>query len=183
MNKSILIVGAVVLFLLIATPGKAGSLSEADKDALAAISYLDRVDLPLGMRNNNPGNLRPDGVSNWQGLIGIDSKNNFLRFGAFAWGVRALIKQIRDADLGRHGIRSIRSLIEKYSPVNDNSRPIVESYIKYLISHTGFTAGNIPDTSKDTVKKLVTGIADHENGRSGVISNKMFEFSWLLSLT
>lgn len=183
MNKSFLIVGAVVLFLLIATPGKAGSLSDSDKEALAAISYLDRVDLPLGMRNNNPGNIRPDGVSSWQGAIGIDSKNNFVRFGAFAWGVRALIKQIRDADLGRHGIRSIRSLIEKYSPVNDNSRPIVESYIRFLINHTGLSGGNIPDNSKTTVKKLVTGIADHENGRSNVISDKMFEFSWLLSLT
>jgi len=181
MKTGLIIIGAFVLIMLLSTPASGSALSENDKKIMAALSYLDRADLPLALRNNNPGNIRPDG-SSWQGMIGIDGKNNFVRFSAFIWGVRALIKQVRDADLGKHNIRSIRRLIEKYSPVSDNNKLVVENYIKALQRHTGFTDDIIPDDSKDTVYKISTGIANHESGRTDVIDTKMFEYAWILSL-
>jgi hypothetical protein len=55
-----------------------------------AQSFINRTDLPIGLRNNNPGNLRPSNAYEWQGQIGVNF--NFVVFEDVAWGIRAFIK-------------------------------------------------------------------------------------------
>ena len=53
-----------------------------------AQSFINYVDAPLGLRNNNPGNIRDMGIC-WEGKIG--SNKGFVVFNDVAWGIRAMI--------------------------------------------------------------------------------------------
>ncbi|NOT37612.1 MAG: hypothetical protein HOP11_09580 [Saprospiraceae bacterium] len=180
--KNFILIGSIVLIVLLTSNKiKASSLTEEDKNRLLAVSYLGNQSYPLGIRNNNPGNLKDDG-SQWQGRMTSDSKG-FVRFTAFVWGVRALIKQIRDASLLKHNLYTIEGLIKRYSPPSDNNPENLYNYIDFLNKHTGFQNGIIPDRESVTIKLLVTGIADFENGRSRVIDDEIYFFAELLSYT
>jgi hypothetical protein len=74
--------------------------------------------LPLGYRNNNPGNLRYKREWNWPGVTGIDDR----RFAIFASpedGVAAWIRQMRRYH--KRGLYSLNDLIPTYAPREDNN--------------------------------------------------------------
>lgn len=84
-------------------------------------------------RNNNPGNLRADGRSQWQGMTGVDD-GGFVVFDTPENGQRAaginLANQTR-----LHGINTLRGLISKYAPASDSND--TEAYIQSVAAQTG----------------------------------------------
>ena len=74
---------------------------------------------PRAVRNNNPGNLRWDGKSQWQGMTGVDP-DGFVRFDSPDNGQRALsINLGNQANL--HGLNTVRAIISKYAPSTDGN--------------------------------------------------------------
>lgn len=84
-------------------------------------------------RNNNPGNLRADGRSQWQGMTGVDD-GGFVVFDTPENGQRAaginLANQTR-----LHGINTLRGLIAKYAPASDDND--VDAYVNSVSQQTG----------------------------------------------
>lgn len=75
---------------------------------------------PVSIRNNNPGALRPDGHSNWQGATGV--KDGFLVFDSPENGARAQIINLQNQQR-LHGINTIDALVTRYAPASDNNDP------------------------------------------------------------
>ncbi len=102
------------------TPAPAQPLLQGDKQ-------------PLSVRNNNPGNLKWDGKSQWKGMTGVDPKG-FVQFLSPEMGSRAA-----GINLGNqqklHGINTLSGLITKYAPKSDNND--TAAYVQTVAQKTG----------------------------------------------
>lgn len=170
-RDKILITGAGVLALiLLATTGK------ASPSGGSGLSYLGQGDLPRGMRNNNPGNLKI-GSSPWMGKVPVSENTDgiFEQFYLYASGLRAMIKLLRNyINAGRN---SIRMILYKYAPpgVDNND---TESYIDAVVSNSGIGENDyINPDDKEVMYRLVKAMAFHENGMQAV-SRDIFNEAW-----
>jgi hypothetical protein len=116
---------------------------------------------PRGLRNNNPGNIRYNGIE-WQGLAKPPSDGAFCVFTAPQFGIRALGKLMRNYHF-YYGIRSIRGIITRFAPDTENN---TASYIQSVCKATGFDESEQLDVENDDVLlALMKAIIKHENGR------------------
>ena len=74
--------------------------------------------LPRGLRNNNPGNIRLS-KDKWQGLRQEQTDGTFFQFIAPMWGYRALIRTIQNYHR-LHGCRTIAEYINRWAPATEN---------------------------------------------------------------
>ena len=88
--------------------------------------------LPRGIRNNNPGNIRHG--SNWQGL-NPNSRNidpAFCVFTSSVYGIRALAKVLINYKK-IHSLNTVRQIISRYAPPNENqTTAYIQSVAKQL---------------------------------------------------
>ncbi|MCF8428390.1 MAG: structural protein [Bacteroidia bacterium] len=129
---------------------------------MAAKSYLGVSNLPRGIRNNNPGNLRIS-TETWIGKIDR-SKNtdkSFEQFIELRWGIRAMMRNIITA-INTKKLDTIRKLITKYAPPEDNND--TEAYISAVVRKVGISDRTVLGTDQATLIKLTTAIIEHENG-------------------
>lgn len=126
-------------------------------------SYLGRIDLPRGMRNNNPGNLVKTLIP-WKGKIN-SSDQRFEQFKSYKWGVRAMILDVAN-DI-KKGKDTIESLITEYAPKNEND---TDAYINYLVKETAIESRKKLAGDKWELELLVRAIAKIENGTEAVTS-------------
>lgn len=118
-----------------------------------AQSFLNRTGLALGLRNNNPGNLRPlPGGQKWQGEIERDSVNNFSRFQDVGYGLRAMITDIT-GDIVNKKQNTLRKLIMAYAPPGDNNN--TAAYISRVASATGLNPDQLIPVNQATIEKIV----------------------------
>ena len=75
--------------------------------------------LPRGIRNNNPGNIRHG--ANWQGLNsnGRNIDSVFCVFESPVFGIRALAKVLINYKK-IHGLNTVRQIVSRYAPPNEN---------------------------------------------------------------
>lgn len=117
-----------------------------------AQSFLDRPGLPLGLRNNNPGNLRPlAGGQKWQGEIDRDYYYNFSRFSDVGYGLRAMITDIT-GDIVLDGMNTVTKLITAYAPPSEND---TQAYINYVCNATGFGPHQVIQPTRANIEKLI----------------------------
>lgn len=124
-------------------------------------TYFMNMAAPRGIRNNNPGNLRPG--SQWKGLAtpSIDS-GNFLIFISPYWGIRALTIDLLNKQ--KRGLNTIRKIINVYAPPVENN---TTAYIAAIARATNTGADEGIDLAANYGKlyNFVTGIISHENGQ------------------
>lgn len=107
---------------------------------------------PLSVRNHNPGNLRVPG-----------SATDFQKFASDDEGIKAIARQLSLYE-NRDGLTTLRSIISKYSPSNENN---TAALIANASKRTGFGADQQLDSkSVDQMVKLVLAITKQENGAS-----------------
>ncbi len=123
-----------------------------------ANSFIGRSDLHIGLRNNNPGNIRPG--EPWQGKIGEDG--GFIVFLDITYGTRALAKDLNTKIT--KGLDTIRSIITQYAPASDNND--VAAYITSVSNDTGIGPDEQLGNDPDTLHSLVRAIMNHENGNA-----------------
>lgn len=120
-----------------------------------AKSFLNQPGLPIGLRNNNPGNLRPG--DNWQGMIGVN--NNFIVFENIAYGLRAMAIDLRTKI--NSGYNTIRSIITRWAPPSEND---TAAYIRLVEYSTGWDADRVLQADEQTYKRLMRAIMNVELG-------------------
>ena len=113
--------------------------------------------IDLGLRNNNPGNIRYNGIQ-WQGLLG--KNKGFCVFDTCLNGTRAIAK-IWKVYFLVDGVKSLRDGITRYAPPSENN---VDAYLNALCTETGLGPDDIITPSLEIVRNIIAAIIRHENG-------------------
>ncbi|MGK9168040.1 structural protein [Inquilinus limosus] len=126
-----------------------------------------------GERNNNPGNIERIAANPWQGRLSeaeyrgtAEFQRNGGRFEVFSapvWGIRALAALLI-AYQDRHGLRTIRGIISRWAPGQEND---TDAYIAHVARLTGFGPDAVLDLHGYAhLAPLVKAVITHENGRN-----------------
>lgn len=126
-------------------------------------SFLGKLNLSRGIRNNNPGNLIYTSIA-WQGKIpyskNIDDGKKFEQFIDVKHGVRALILDVYN-DI-KKGKNTIRKLISEFAPPNENN---TSNYVVVVSKAIGLKPDDvIKVVDFDLTYNIVKSIIKHENG-------------------
>ena len=111
----------------------------------------------LGMRNNNPGNIRYTGID-WKGAIG--KQQGFVVFGKIVDGVRA-IAVIWRVYMALDKITTIRGGVARWAPPTEND---TNNYIRAVCEETGLAPDDPIPVTLETVRNIIAAIIRHENG-------------------
>jgi hypothetical protein len=118
---------------------------------------------PRGIRNNNPGNLRPGPA--WQGVAGIDADPPdppYLRFVDPEHGIRALARTLI-AYRDRHGIATLAGVFARWAPGDDGNDPA--GYAAAVAARLGIAPDDRIDLHDAAVlEALAEAITRQENG-------------------
>lgn len=121
-----------------------------------ASDYSQQTDLPRGIRNNNPGNIKDDGTS-WQGMAGSDGV--FVIFTDMSWGVRAMATAL--VNMIRKGYNTVGTLIPQWSATDQ------AAYVANVASRMGIAPGDLITTDVPTLSALMRAMITQENGDAG----------------
>lgn len=117
-----------------------------------------------GYRNKNPGNIDWNAQNKWQGQVGREPTGNPPRFAVFDKhenGIRALAVLLTTYQ-DRHGLRTIRGIISRWAPGNENN---TDAYVAHVARLTGRAPGDTLDLHTfEDLRPLVAAIITHELG-------------------
>ena len=116
--------------------------------------------LPRGIRNNNPGNIRLG--QPWEGLEPTQTDGAFCQFVDAAHGVRALaiiLKTYQDV----HHLRTVQDMIHRWAPPEDPGND-TGAYIDAVARRMGCAKDAPIDIhNRDTATAMVCAIITQEN--------------------
>lgn len=112
-------------------------------------SFIGQLNLPRGLRNNNPGNIRPNPKYKWNGETGAE--NAYCIFVDIEHGIRAMGKDLT-SKINR-GLNTLAKYIPVYAPPADNNP--TDSYIQIVSQLTDFAPNQILIPNADTLFSLV----------------------------
>jgi hypothetical protein len=118
--------------------------------------------LPRGVRNSNPGNIRWGDP--WQGLVPIDQRldPDFCQFVDPAWGIRALARTLITYQ-DKHGLRTVRGIISRWAPDSENN---TDAYVHAVCLQTGLDKREPLNMHRyDHLRPLLEAIIRHECGK------------------
>lgn len=129
--------------------GQVASGAQQGTPAASGAPPVAPANAPLGIRNNNPGNLRPVGAS-----------TGFQKFETMQEGLAALDKDLQIK--GGRGVNTVRKVISAWAPPSENN---TEAYIKTVAQRLGVPPDAALDMENPLVRQaLSTAISLHENG-------------------
>lgn len=116
-------------------------------------------ELPRGLRNRNPGNIRRSAVR-YKGEV-ESGDAAFKAFRTMAWGYRAMFVLLHTYRV-RHGVATLRGMIARWAPPSEND---TEAYLRTVARRSGID----PDAAIDTrdqpaMTRIVAAMACVENG-------------------
>jgi hypothetical protein len=139
--------------------------------------------IPLGIRNNNPGNLEWGGFTKSLGATGPGDGGRFARFPTMEKGICAAATNLISYQ-EHFGIETIRQVVNRWAPGTENN---VVSYIDFMchVCELG------PDDKLDfhdhnTLYWLCTAIFEEENGHDAfttLVSDAVLEAGIQAALT
>ncbi len=132
---------------------------------VAAGVYYMSTRTPLGIRNNNPGNIRRT-TDQWQGMD-LSYYGDFVRFESPEYGYRAMAKLLRNYHA--RGLVTIQQIINTWAPSSEND---TSSYIEHVASFLQTSPAeelNLDDPI--VLGDLIEVIARHENGSAAWEAN------------
>lgn len=112
--------------------------------------------LPRGLRNNNPGNIRYGDFAKKYGATGQDDKG-FAVFPTMQAGAAAMAGLLKS--YASKGVDTISSIISKWAPSSEND---TSAYIAAVAKQTGINPNQ--HLSGDQYAAVQNAIATHENG-------------------
>ncbi len=116
--------------------------------------------IPRGIRNNNPLNLRVG--NNWKGEVSQPTDHTFEQFTEMKWGVRAAFIVLRNY-IKRHKLNTVRKIITRWAPANENN---TARYIEVACQRAHFQSAE-PISWYNTCQMiaLLLGMCYVENGQ------------------
>lgn len=118
------------------------------------------MELPRGIRLNNPGNIRHGTNTFWVGETTQQPDPSFVQFSAPVYGLRALMKILKTYFVAYH-LNTIREIISRYAPATENN---TDAYIADVAKRAGIGADDSIADIKEIVIPLAEVISFHENG-------------------
>ncbi len=138
----------------------------------------DEKNMPRGIRNRNPGNIRHG--DSWRGRCDEQTDPAFIQFKAPEWGIRAICRVLNTYQ-SKYDLRTTRELIGRWAPPNEND---TESYVMSVAGKLGVDPDDPVDvTDFKTLETLLRAIIRHENGMDpydAEVVNRGIEFSGIL---
>lgn len=121
------------------------------------------ADLPRGVRNNNPGNIRSS-IDKWQGLSDTQNDTAFFQFKDPVWGIRAIASLLIGYQNRAH-CHTPYDFISRYSPPGDHNPTDVYAARVATAIDPNMTS-DMPIDVKDyyVMKPMVQVIITQENG-------------------
>lgn len=121
---------------------------------------MAKKQLPRGLRNCNPGNIRKNSII-YAGEIVPSQDENFKQFVTMAYGYRAMFALLYTYQ-HRYGLDTIAQMIARYAPENENN---TTAYIDVVAEKSGVPAnGHITATNGDVMIPIVAAMARVEIG-------------------
>lgn len=128
--------------------------------------------IPRGIRNNNPGNIRNNPNNRWVGLSPCQNDKDFCVFIEPKYGIRALSIILRNYQ-SRYGLKTVKDIINRYAPTIENN---TNSYVKSVCQFLGITDTTIIDIGEGCVMLcLLKAIIRHENGIQPYSNEELLE--------
>lgn len=119
------------------------------------------MNLPIGIRQNNPLNLRYTDIA-WSGKVKQSKAAAYEWFESPEKGIRAAAKNLQTY-AERDGLKTIREIVSKWAPKNEND---TASYITAVGIFTDFDVDESLDLFDfDTVYTLMRAMTRQENGK------------------
>ncbi len=129
-----------------------------------ASSFLNIEGFPAGLRNNNPGNVRPLGRGKlWLGQIAVN--RNFAVFKNIGYGIRAMAKNAITQVL-RYKNNTVVKYINAYAPPSENN---TKKYIVDVAKSLGIKPTDKILLTYPTLKKLIKIHIVKEIGAHGAL--------------
>lgn len=130
---------------------------------------MRKTELPRGLRNNNPGNIRRNSDV-FQGEKVPSSDKAFKQFKTMPYGYRAVFCILRTY-YRNYSLKTIRQLIGRWAPENENN---TSAYVSLVSSYSGIPADDPIDIrSREQMIRIVAAMSRVENGREAVMSDVM----------
>lgn len=115
--------------------------------------------VPLGIRNNNPGNIRKS-KERWKGLSKEQTDPRFFIFERPEWGIRAMMVILRNYQR-KYGLKTVTSIISRWAPPTEND---TKAYIKRVAGDLKISPTKEIDLRDNGLLiDLVKSIIRHEN--------------------
>lgn len=121
-------------------------------------SFLNRKDVPIGLQNNNIGNLR--GKDAWEGKIGMSATGGYVQFADVSWGIRAFLTNLY-TQINKYGLDTPKKYISKYAPSFENP---TQTYINKFSRDLGIGENDKIPTDADSLHKIVRSQMEMELG-------------------
>lgn len=125
---------------------------------------VEKRELPLGVRLNNPGNIEIGDP--WQGLAPEPRHGRFATFAHPTYGIRAIVRNLITYQ-DKHGLRTVRGIISRWAPerVRGVTENDTQAYIASVARRVGVEADEQLDMHKyRDVRPLAEAIIRHEQG-------------------
>lgn len=122
------------------------------------------ANLPRGIRNNNPLNIRKG--TRWCGLCYDGRDRDFCQFQTMAYGFRAAFRTLITY-YTKHDCKTLEKIINRWAPPNEND---TLSYIRHVKvkAGIGFSSAQLPDPrlkcNWPTWRRIIMAMASQENG-------------------
>lgn len=127
---------------------------------------MKKNELPRGLRNNNPGNIRRNSDV-FQGEVNPSRDKEFKTFKSMAHGYRAVFKILSNY-YRNYKLTTIRKMISRWAPENENN---TEAYIKAVSNDAGISPDDPISFDREQMIRIVAGMSRVENGREAVMSD------------
>lgn len=127
---------------------------------------MKKNELPRGLRNNNPGNIRRNSDV-FQGEINPSRDKEFKQFKTMAHGYRAMFKILSNY-YRVYKLDTIRKMITRWAPENENN---TSAYVSLVSSYSGIGPDDLISFDREQMIRIVAGMSKIENGRDAVMSD------------
>lgn len=123
-------------------------------------------ELPRGLRNNNPGNIRRN-RDVFQGEVNPSRDKEFKQFKTMAHGYRAVFKILSNYHRV-YKLTTIRKMIGRWAPENENN---TAAYVSLVSSYAGIGPDDPLSFDREQMIRIVAGMSKVENGREADVSD------------
>lgn len=139
------------------------------RNALESDTMKRSSELPRGIRNNNPGNIRHG--DNWQGMAAEQPDRSFITFVNPVYGFRAMTKILQS--YRRRGVTTVADIIATWAPPVGRDPETGETYgnhtaayVQAVASRTGLKPEqNVDLSNRPLVVDLLAAMTLQENGQ------------------
>lgn len=128
-------------------------------DAIAPPVGRSDGSAPMGIRQNNPGNIRATGIP-WQGANG--AQGGFQTFDTPVNGIRAAARNLET--YGQHGINTVEGIVNRWAPPSENNTGAYVQAVSQALGVDPKAPLNMNDPK--VLQGLTSAIIQHENGQN-----------------